>query len=100
MHKPHSELKRGAYCLQDLRRIETKGPSVEDLVHTVVVEPEDEEQGLAAETVSCHMQCCRQRDRTVCRQLWEACHISLTTVTASQCALLTRLHLRVREAIC
>lgn len=36
---------------QDLRRIETKGPSVDDLIHTVVVEPADEEQGLPAEEV-------------------------------------------------
>jgi hypothetical protein len=37
--------------LQDVRRIETKGPAVDDLIHTVVVEPADEEQGYAAEQV-------------------------------------------------
>jgi hypothetical protein len=37
--------------VQDVRRIETKGPAVDDLVHTAVVEPADEEEGLAVEEV-------------------------------------------------
>jgi hypothetical protein len=37
--------------LQDVRRIETKGPAVDDLIHTAVVEPADEEEGLAVEEV-------------------------------------------------
>lgn len=37
--------------MQDLRRIETKGPAVDDLIHTHIVEPADEEQGLPAEEV-------------------------------------------------
>ena len=37
--------------VQDVRRIETKGPAVDDLIHTAVVEPADEEEGLAVEEV-------------------------------------------------